>query len=86
MKVVTFIRLCQVTNALQTKSFVDTSLAMNYCSENFSIYPLDWEPYLIEPNSESDLKYNNEPVSYCGWRYTKKNQIFYLHLNELKEK
>lgn len=86
MKIATFVRFCQITGAIQTKSFVSTSLAMKYGSENFSIYPLDWEPYLITPNPESDLKYNNEPVSYCGWRHKRNNQTFYLHLNELIEK
>lgn len=86
MKIATFVRLCQITGAIQTKSFVNTSLAREYCSENFSVYLLDWEPYLITPDSKSNLKYNDEPVSYSGWRYTKQNnQTFFIHLNELME-
>lgn len=75
-------RLCRITHALDTKTFSSKDKAVAFCERVFSINPTDWEAFLIRPDSNSDLKYNEDRVSYCGWR-TEKDQVFYIHLNEV---
>lgn len=73
-------RLCTITHVLETKTFPTVGDAMVRCIEQFRI-PYDaWEAYLIREDKDSKLKYNDTPVSYCGWKcQLEESQVLYIH-------
>lgn len=63
-----YVRQCLVTNAIETKLFGTVKFAMEYAEHVHGLKKGDFEPYLIESDPESKMKYNDDPVSYCGWQ------------------
>lgn len=66
--VVVLTRLCEITHAVETQPFTSVRGAMDFCLACFKIPFTDWEAYLIRTDVNSRMKYNDTPVSYCGWK------------------
>jgi len=74
------VRSCVVTGAIDTMLFCDAGFAQSYCKARWLIPVNDWEAYLIQPQAGSALKYNEEPVRYCGWKCAK-DETEWLHIH-----
>ncbi len=66
--IVVLTRLDEITHAVETQPFTSVRGAMGFCLACFKIPFIDWEPYLIRTDVNSRMKYNDTPVSYCGWK------------------
>lgn len=59
-------------------------LAKAYCRAMWGTQESDWEAYLIEPDATSKMKYNDDPVSYAGWKaYIDETEQLLIHLERI---
>lgn len=76
-----YVRQCMVTYAIDTKLFGTVEFAMRYAEHVHGLKRSDFEAYLIESDAESKMKYNEDPVSYAGWKaYVDETERILIHV------
>lgn len=77
------VRQCLITNAIEPQVFKSVELARRYCYIRWGLQDSDWEAFLMRSDETSKIKYNDKPVSFCGWQaYITESDRLELHLEE----